>query len=586
MAIQNKRMASVCAGLAVCSVLIAAAAQAQDVSFIGRRDFDAAGSPSSVAVGDFNGDGVLDLAVAYVGVYPGYIGGLSVLLGDGDGTFQVARNFETGNGPSSVAVGDFNGDGELDLAVAYIGSYPSYSGAVSVLLGNGDGSFQGPRNFVAGDGPWSVAVGDFNGDGLQDLAVANRYSNNVSVHLGNGDGTFQGAQNFAAGSNPMSVAAGDFNGDGVLDLAVANTGSNNISVLLGRGDGTFQGSQNFGVGIQPISVAVGDFNGDGVQDLAVANWNSSTVSVLLGDGEGSFQVAHYFAVGRYPKSIAVDDFNGDGHLDLAVANDGSSNVSVLLGNGDGSFQEAQNFGTGIYPGSVAVGDFNGDGVQDLAVAHGGVLYEFWGGVSVLLGNGDGSFQAAQDFGTGRSSVSVAVGDFDGDGVEDLAVVNSGRTFPSDPGSVSVLLGNGDGSFQRAHNFRVGNHPASVAVGDFNGDGVLDLAVADRSSDSASVLLGIGNGSFQAARYFPAGTGPSSVAVGDFNGDGVLDLAVGSANVAVLLGMGDGNFQRAQNFGGAGGHSVAVGDFNGDGQPDLAGTTGSDSVGVLINNTGP
>jgi len=179
MAIQNKRMASVCAGLAVCSVLIAAAAQAQDVSFIGRRDFDAAGSPSSVAVGDFNGDGVLDLAVAYVGVYPGYIGGLSVLLGDGDGTFQVARNFETGNGPSSVAVGDFNGDGELDLAVAYIGSYPSYSGAVSVLLGNGDGSFQGPRNFVAGDGPWSVAVGDFNGDGLQDLAVAKRYSNNV-----------------------------------------------------------------------------------------------------------------------------------------------------------------------------------------------------------------------------------------------------------------------------------------------------------------------------------------------------------------------------------------------------------------------
>jgi hypothetical protein len=154
---------------------------------------------------------------------------------------------------------------------------------VSVLLGNGDGTFQAARNFAAGNRPWSVAVGDFNGDGIPDLAVANSYSNNVSVLLGNGDGTFQAARNFAAGSFPLSVAVGDLNGDGTLDLAVANSGGNNVSVLLGNGDGTFQAARNYAVGNGPLSVAVGDFNGDGAPDLAVANFFSNDVSILLND---------------------------------------------------------------------------------------------------------------------------------------------------------------------------------------------------------------------------------------------------------------------------------------------------------------
>jgi hypothetical protein len=204
-----------------------------------------------------------------------------VLLGNGDGTFQTAQNFATGGFAVSIAVGDFNGDGKPDLAV---GTRPSNN--VSVLLSNGDGTFQTAQNFATGGFANSVAVGDLNGDGKLDLAVANALSNtggaaNVSVLLGNGDSTFQTAQNFATGGFASSVAVGDLNGDGKLELAVANLSSNNVSVLVGNGDGTFQTAQNFAVGDSPFSVAVEDFNGDGRPDLATANLHSANVSVLL-----------------------------------------------------------------------------------------------------------------------------------------------------------------------------------------------------------------------------------------------------------------------------------------------------------------
>jgi len=254
-----------------------------------------------------------------------------------------------------IATGDLNGDGKLDLVVT--GS--NDADAVSVLLGNGDGTFQAPVNYPTGQYPNSVAVGDFNNDGKLDLAVANVGTNDVSVLLGNGDGTFQAAVQYGAGSAPSPVAVGDFNGDGNLDLAVGNVQSDNVSVLLGNGDGTFQAPVGYAVGSFPASVAVGDFNGDGKLDLVETNYADGNVGVLLGNGDGTFQTAVYYGVGQGPNSVAVGDFNGDGKLDLAVANVVDSTVSVLLGFGDGTFGAGVGYTAGSGPNSIAVGDFNG-----------------------------------------------------------------------------------------------------------------------------------------------------------------------------------------------------------------------------------
>jgi hypothetical protein len=225
-------------------------------------------------------------------------------------------------------VGDFNGDGKQDLAVA---NYLEFtSSTVSILLGDGTGNFSAPTNYTVGNGPIFVAVGDFNGDGKQDLAVVDEFSNSVSILLGDGAGNFSAPTNFAVGGEPSSVAVGDFNGDGKQDLAVANVDDGTLSILLGDGTGNFSAATNFGVGNFPFSVAVGDFNGDGKQDLAVANFDGDNVSILLGDGAGNFSAPTNFGAGSNPIWLAVGDFNGDGKQDLAVANYYSDNVSILL----------------------------------------------------------------------------------------------------------------------------------------------------------------------------------------------------------------------------------------------------------------
>jgi hypothetical protein len=339
-------------------------------------------------------------------------------------SFSPAVNFSAGSFPFSVAVGDFNSDGDPDLVTGHVNA-----SVVSVLLGDGTGSFGDAKYFLADPEAISVAVGDFNGDANLDLAVGSRAYDLVDVLLGDGNGSFSIAGRFPVGVDPISVAVGDFDGDAHLDLAV--TGSRDVSVLLGDGNGSFGNAAHFDAGAYPFSVAVGDLNGDGHPDLALTNPAYGSVSVLLGDGTGSFGPAAHFDAGDGPISVAVGDLNGDGHPDLAVANIGSDDVSVLLGDGTGSFGNAANFGVGTEPTSVAVGDFDGDGNPDLATAN----YQFSGtdDVSVLLGEGDGTFGTAEHLTAGIYTSSVAVGDFDGDGRPDLATANTGSN------NVSVLL---------------------------------------------------------------------------------------------------------------------------------------------------
>ena len=352
---------------------------------------------------------------------------------DDPATFVTRDYYSTGDDgisddSSSVAVGDFNGDGKQDLAVAHM-----FSGNVGVLLGDGQGAFQSAATYAVGSFPGCVAVGDFNGDDKQDLVTANRSSNNVSVLLGDGHGAFQSAVTSAAEPLPSFLAVGDFNGDGKRDLVVTSDSLGYVTLMLGRGDGTFQRGNASGPDIR--SVALGDFNGDGKQDLATAS-DAGLVTVQLGNGNGSFQMPSFYPVAGHAVSVAVGDFNGDGKQDLATANydiDGvvfSNDVNVLLGNGNGAFQTAVNYsllgGTGPAF-SMAVGDFfNSDGSQDLA------MLDRNGEVVVLRGDGHGAFAEVGEFFVGGGGIvggPLAVGDFNGDGKQDLAVVSGAVASP-------------------------------------------------------------------------------------------------------------------------------------------------------------
>jgi hypothetical protein len=344
---------------------------------------------------------------------------------------------------------------------------------------------------------------------------------------------FAPAVNYAVGTTPEAIAIADFNGDGRPDLAVANFGSNNVSILIGNGDGTFRATTAYHTGSRPLSVIAADFNHDGKMDLALANNTSSgTVTILLGTGTGSFQSAVLYNTGSYSRWATAGDFNGDGNLDLAVVNQNSNNLSILLGNGDGTFQAAVNYACGSAPVFAIAADLNGDGFLDVAVA------DASGGsssvVSVLLGNGNGTFQAATSYGVGSRPESLAVKDFNGDGILDIASANF------DASNMSILIGKGNGSFQPAVNYPVGAAPISIVAADFNGDGKTDLATADFRAAKAGVLLGNGDGTFQPVAYFSAASSPRGIASADFNGDNAPDLAVvneTSQNVSVLLNSG-------------------------------------------------
>ncbi|WP_437808138.1 FG-GAP repeat domain-containing protein [Sorangium sp. So ce1078] len=493
-------------------------------------------------------------------------------------TFSGPPRMSVGNNPSFVAVGDLDDDGSADLVVTSLDSSD-----VSVLLGRGKGSFAAAARYAVGTGPTAVALADLNGDGRTDLAVMRGVPDDpdigaVAVLLNQGSGTFAAAVEYATGRNPVSIAAADLNGDGFPDLALTHgfNSTQTATVLFNRGDGTFAAPVHLHLDVDDrivaLSIAAADLNGDGHPDLVITGEDFGRYEglwVLQNHGNGTFAAPVAYDAGDDPFAVTAADLNGDDHPDLAVAHY-SGGVSVLLNQGDGTFTDAVHY-TPNYPfRSIAAADMNGDGHPDLVVATSyQVEHER---AKVLANQGDGTFAEPVDYVAGLLAVSVAAADLNGDGHIDLALANGGT---HEEGTVSVLLNPGNGHFATSP-YPATDAPVSIAAADLNGDGHPDLVTANagqRGAGYASVLLNEGNSTLAAPTHYGdvllvGGSPGPSIAAADLNDDGYPDLAVTRAfrNV-VWNNQGDGTFREALGYHGGG--WIAAADLNGDGYPDLA-----------------
>ena len=337
--------------------------------------------------------------------------------------FAPVQQYGTGTHAHGIVSADFNGDGRLDLATANAGT-----NNVSVLLGNGNGTFAPAVNFGVGVEPKSVFAADFNGDGRIDLFTASQISNDVNVLLGNGNGTFAPAVSYAGPTGAHEAVAADVDDDGDIDIAVTGWGSTIVRIMRNNGNGTFGSFADYTVGAAPHSLQLADFNGDGRADIAVANQGNDAISVLLNTGTGTFGSTSNYIIGDGPHSLRAADLNGDGRIDLVAANEYADTVGVLLGNGIGGFAPVASYATGSVPKGVAISDINGDGILDLLTANTAGNYpnnDNPGGntISVLLGNGNGTFAAPSTYITGRTPFSLNVADFNNDGKADIATAN-------------------------------------------------------------------------------------------------------------------------------------------------------------------
>lgn len=587
--------------------------------FISTTNYSVGSGPRSVFAADLDGDGDSDVAVANISK------SISILLNNGDGTLQSAFEVEIGAIPKSIFAADFDGDGKMDLVTSNY-NLPNFdSNNISIFKNKGNGTFYKPINYnvkemhtghiiasdLDNDGDQDLAVtcdrkicillnrgdgkfgkpdyynvsafaitsADIDNDGDQDLAVTD-YSQRISVFLNNGKGKFTKDGVYAVGSTPNSIVIEDFNSDGNNDIAVANELSGSISVLFNSGEGTFHWTgYGFTTGSITDKVISADLDSDGNNDLILlTNDEAGKVSILLNKGNARFHQPVDYMVGKYPRSVVAADIDGDSDNDLVVANNMSNNLSILLNNGDGSFQSFMTLdAAGLGPKSIFVADLDGDKDNDLAVTTGGS--KDLNKVLIFINSGDGSFRSATSIQEGRFGAGdISGADYDGDGVNDLAVVITRS-------GVSVFLNNGDGTFKNRTFYRVGDGLTSICSTDLDNDGDYDLAVT--SLREVTILLNEGDGTFKKSSSYGI-ENTSSILARDFDKDGNQDLAVlhyKSNKVLLLINKGDGSFQGPINLWiGFMPLSLFSADLDGDGDDDIVSVNkGTKDISILFNH---
>ncbi len=543
---------------------------------------------------DLNGDGNVDLVVTCL--YGTCGNTITILLGNGNGTFGVPVSINAGIDVGTAAVADVNGDGKLDLVTTTVNVGTDQNG-IAIFFGNGDGTFQTPHVYPTVGSLDAIAVADVNHDGWPDV-VASDFNGAALILLNAGNGTFPTATGYVTGSfgDTFESFLMDFDWDGNPDIVFASGHpdillpvpySQNLTVLFGNGDGTFNGIPAYPLPAQapalPSGLAIADFNGDGKPD-AVAGTQTG-ISVLLGHGDGTF-TPQVVSPQQGSTSLAAGAFRPAGNADF-IATNPTSGISVYLGNGNGTFQQPASTTTSGAVTGAAVGDFNADGRLDFAVVDSGAGPG--SNVYIYLGNGNGTFQSPKNFTVGSNPKYVQVADVNGDGKLDLVVTNNGTVgSATDVGSVAVLLGNGDGTFQQEVQYTAGGNPDFTLVTDINGDGKPDMVTSN--SNGLSVRLNQGSGAFGAAQTISLGNGPyTEIGAADFNGDGKVDLLVGAccglSSMGYLLGNGDGTFQpEVTVVNGNGQINARVADLNGDGKPDAMFTMGGPYAAAMTNIT--
>ncbi|MTD44525.1 hypothetical protein GKE82_09535 [Conexibacter sp. W3-3-2] len=610
------------AGVAACLLTLAlsASASAAVTPTFTVSNATTADGPRAVAIGDLNDDGRPDLATVSSTSFEGTA---TILTKNADDGYTASSAGSAGPVPSSVAIGDLNGDGLPDLAVANL------TGAVTVLTKNASAGYTASTAGTTGSNPRSLAIGDLSGDGRPDLVTANTGDNTVTILIKN-EGTGYTKSTVTTGNNPSSVAIGDLNGDGRPDLATADTGDNTVSILTKNEGIGYTRSTAGSTDALPQSVAIGDLNGDGRPDLATANIADQivggTVTVLTNNADAGYTADTAGRTGRNAVAVVIGDLNDDGRPDLATANNtsGSDTVSILTKNAGAGYTVSTAGVTGSFRSSLTIGDLNADGRLDLASTETG-----GNTVTVLTNTTDSTPPVTTDdvprfYRTSPPRVTLrATDDPQGSGVDEIRygivtdaepdpaltlvydaqakpVLQDGeaiRYFATDVAGnaetprtsrAAVVLAKATNDYVPRTAGTTGPNPVSVAVGDLNGDGRPDLATANFDSNTVTVLTKNEDGGYTASTAGTTGARPFSVAIGDLNDDGRPDLATadfGAGTVTVLTkNAGDGYTASTAGLTGGGPNAVAIGDLNDDGRPDLAtADRNGNSVTVLTKN---